>query len=101
MPKPPSFLGKTLIDTNGKNHSQKILTLRKFQCHHCKAHPSCTTFSEPTDIHPMPFTVQISITLLPGLKHSTLGVGEQGVVPEFQDGCKGISTSLMFLVNFH
>ena len=33
----------------------------------------------------MPFTVQVSITLLPGLKRSTLGVGEQGGVPEFQD----------------
>lgn len=73
----------------------------KFERHHCKAHPSCTTFSEPANIHLMPFTVQISITLLPGLKCSTLGVGEQGAVPEFQDGCTSISTSLMFLVNFH
>ena len=76
MTPPPRFLGKTVTDTNCKNCSRKILKIRQIlECHHIKDHPSSMNLSEPTSTHPMPFTVQSSITLPPRLKCSSRGLG--------------------------
>lgn len=69
----PRFLEKTMIDANFKNHSQMTLAIMQILgCNHFKEHPSYT-LSEPASPHLMPFFVQISITLLPGLKCSSRG----------------------------
>lgn len=84
-----------MIDANSKNHSQRTLAIMQvLGCNHFKEHPSYS-LSEPASAHLMLFFVQSSITLPPRLKCRSRGS------QEFQDGCKGTSTSLLFLVTFH
>lgn len=97
----PDFLGKMLIDTNGKNHAQKILTIRQILASPLQGSPFLHNLFR-THKHLPHAIYRANLNYLAAwVKRSTLGVGEQGAVPEFQDGCKGISLSLMFLVNFH
>lgn len=69
----PRFLGKTMIDTNSKNHCKITLAIMQMLgCNHFKEHPSYS-LSEPASAHLMSFFVQSSITLPPALKCSSRG----------------------------